>query len=369
MSLELRINRVGLLNELLLLNAVARRNTTTAVLSHVALRTDGTQLGLEATDLEMTLTSVCDAEVNEPGEVTIDANRFLGIVKACGEESLELSGNDKHILKIKSGRSTFNIKGMGIKAFPSCPEVLSARASTLPSEMFNAMIASVMFSISSANRCAAAEGALLSSSDGFIKAISSDGHRASVTSIQNDGIQADLEMIIGVNALRQLSLIDSPLPVEITRNDSHAAFKVGSRTLTCRLIEGEFVDVEPVFKVDGMSVYLLNRKDLMQTISRVKLMTSERSISIQLRIDGSEFHFSSENPDTGEAFDSLECEGDIIPEVLFNPSYLLEALAACDTEMVSLELKDSKTGVIIKPVNGRFWDQRYMVAFIHQLKR
>ena len=79
------------------------------------------------------------------------------------------------------------------------------------------------------------------------------------------------------------------------------------------------------------------------------------------RGDG-KLELSASSPDLGEARESLSAEykGAGV-EIGFNAQYLLDFLAAADTEAVSLELKDHESQGLFRPGDGGNTDYRYIV--------
>ena len=70
--MEIRVKRSQLLNELVPMQGIVERRTTIPVLSHILLRSQGDRLDLAATDLDVSLTTSCQADVD--GEGGIDPN-------------------------------------------------------------------------------------------------------------------------------------------------------------------------------------------------------------------------------------------------------------------------------------------------------
>ena len=80
-------------------------------------------------------------------------------------------------------------------------------------------------------------------------------------------------------------------------------------------------------------------------------------------IESSKLEVSSQNPELGEARETIEAgyEGDPI-QVGFNGQYLLDFLNAADTSEVRFELKDDSSQGLLRPVEkGKDRDYRYVV--------
>ena len=74
------VGQDALLGELQFLQGVAEKKKTIPILSNILLRAEGGSLTLAATDLEVSLTGGCEAEVQEPGEITVSAKKIFEVV-------------------------------------------------------------------------------------------------------------------------------------------------------------------------------------------------------------------------------------------------------------------------------------------------
>src|SRR5215213_5636794 len=71
--MEIRVNRSDFLGELIPMQGIVERKTTIPVLSHLLLTTREDRLHLAATDLDVSLTSWCEADVKETGGIAVQA--------------------------------------------------------------------------------------------------------------------------------------------------------------------------------------------------------------------------------------------------------------------------------------------------------
>ena len=121
--MEARVTRANLLNELIPMQGIVERRTTIPVLSHILLRVEGDRLHLASTDLDVSLTSSCEAEVASSGSIAVQARKFLEIVRAVGAEVVSLTLEEEKRLRIEAGQSRFKINGLAAEDFPTLPEV------------------------------------------------------------------------------------------------------------------------------------------------------------------------------------------------------------------------------------------------------
>ncbi len=100
----------------------------------------------------------------------------------------------------------------------------------------------------------------------------------------------------------------------------------------------------------------LGRAPLLASLQRTAILTSEKFKGVRLNIEPGTLRVASNNAEQEEAVDELDIDygGDSI-EIGFNVSYLIDALANMDNEMVKLELADSNSSALITiPENESF---------------
>ena len=78
--MELVARKADLVRELQFFQQIVERKNTIPILANVLIETDGTNsIRLLATDIEVTLSSSCEAAVEKPGAVTLPAKKLYEI--------------------------------------------------------------------------------------------------------------------------------------------------------------------------------------------------------------------------------------------------------------------------------------------------
>ena len=121
--MEIRVKRSQLLNELVPMQGIVERRTTIPVLSHILMQVEGDKLHLAATDLDVSLTTSCEAEVGGEGGIAVQARKFLEIIRAVVGDEVKLELEDEKRLSITAGNSRFKINGLSPEDFPTLPDV------------------------------------------------------------------------------------------------------------------------------------------------------------------------------------------------------------------------------------------------------
>ena len=91
-------------------------------------------------------------------------------------------------------------------------------------------------------------------------------------------------------------------------------------------------------------------------------MSDEKLKAIRLSFKSGSVELTASSAEAGEAKDEVpvDFEGEGI-DIGFNPQYLLDFIAVCSTESVSISLKDSETQGLFRPISSSELDYRYVV--------
>ena len=361
--MEIRVKRSEFLNELAPMQGIVERRTTIPVLSHILLRGEDDKVHLAATDLDVSLTSWCGAEVKGNGGIAVQARKFLEIIRAVVGEEVELVLEDEKRLSIVAGKSRFKINGLSPEDFPTLPDVKGEEATAIPFSLIKRMIGKVIFAVSTEESRFQLNGALMKLKEGAMELVATDGHRlALVENALESGKEGD-GVLVPRKALQELLRFEGDGDVSFRRSEHHLSFEIGHRELICRILEGTFPDYDRVIAKDNDKKAIFDRKNLGEAIQRVALLTGDRARAVRFQFETGRLTISAANPDLGEAVEEVSCEyaGREI-RLGLNPDYMHQFLSAAETEKVQVALKDENTQCIGFPVDGG--DERYLCVIM-----
>ena len=235
--MEIRLQRSEFLRELSPMQGIVERRTTIPVLSHILLQADEERLHLAATDLDVSLTTGCRAEVSGGGGIAVQARKLIEIIRAVVGEEVELELEDEKRLVIAAGKSRFKINGLPPQDFPTLPEVGDETTTEIPFAQLRGMIGKVIFAVSSEESRFQLNGALLKLKDGGLEMVATDGHRLALVENPLEGVEAQEGVLVPRKALQELLRLEEEEAVSFRRGEHHLSFRVGQRELICRILE------------------------------------------------------------------------------------------------------------------------------------
>lgn len=361
--MQVRINRSKLLGELIPMQGIVERRTTIPVLSHILLRAEDDRLHLASTDLDVSLTSWCEAESSAPGSIAVQARKFIEIIRAVNSDEIKFELEDEKRLRIEAGSSRFKINGLAAEDFPTLPVVDGDEQLAIPFALLKKAISRIIFAVSTEESRFQLNGALLKLNDGAMELVATDGHRLALVENDLEASKGADGVLVPRKALQELQRFEQDGDLSFRRSEHHLSFRLGNRELICRILEGTFPDYNRVISKENDQSAVFEKQTLSQAVQRVALLTGDRARAVRLELSKGSLVITAANPDLGEAMEELPCEyeGEEL-KIGMNPDYLAHFLSALDTERVRLDLKDENTQCIGYPVDGE--DKRYLCVIM-----
>jgi DNA polymerase-3 subunit beta len=339
-----------LVEELQLLQGIVEKRNTMPILANILIQASGTEVELTGTDLEVGLRTHFEADVQEPGAITVSGKKLFEIVKSLADDEPVHIKEDKDLLmQITSGESEFKVVCLPKDDYPQVPGVSFEKKISFSVESVRDMIDRVFFAIAQEQRYYL-NGALLVVKPKTIELVSTDGHRLSYTAREvESGIGKDLRVIIAKKTLNELRKYEEGT-IDFDQDENNLFFRCGARTLISRMIESKFPNFEAVIPKDNTNIATVGRDTFGGAIRRVALLSAERSRGVKFTFEKNRLRLFSSNPEIGEARDKIEIDYKGAPlEIGFNAQYILDFLLTVRSEKIRFELKDENSAALLRP--------------------
>jgi DNA polymerase III subunit beta len=348
------VNTQTLQTELAFLaGVVANKTNTIPVLQDIAIASESsTSLKLSGTDLDVSLSCQTEAVVSEPGTILVPMGKLLAITKTLPKtadmcfQSLENGG-----AKLTSERASFKLVAPEFDAFPQIQEPTEGGVE-IPTEVFSNMIAATIYAITSAESRYNLSGAKVEITENGMRMITTDGHRLAKSENKEITSNPPIDVLIPRKALAELAKISAAHQgtLRLATDQNHVYFQVGSRSLSARLLTGQFPNYEMVIPKNNTNFFTTNISEFRETLKRVSLMADERSHSIRMDIKANQLTFSASTPEDGEAIEHIPIEFDGEETAIgFNSEYLLDSYGSLNSEQATMSFKDGNSQVMIVP--------------------
>ncbi|MCE8004788.1 DNA polymerase III subunit beta [Billgrantia ethanolica] len=358
------ITREALLRPLALVAGVVERRQTLPVLSNVLIQVDQDQVALTGTDLEVELIGRTAASLVEvPGAITVPARKLMDICKSLPDQAeLQFSLEDGRAV-LRSGRSRFTLSTLPVAEFPNIEDSAGDVELSLPRGTLKHLIDATSFAMAQQDVRYYLNGMLLELRSGLVRTVATDGHRLAVCSRSAEiQVEPARKLIVprkGVLELVRL-LDDSDEPVTLTLSASHVRAHTGDFTFTSKLVDGKFPDYERVVPRGGDKVFIAERAELRQVLSRTSILSNEKYRGVRLHLQEGNLQVMANNPEQEEAEENVAVEygGDSL-EIGFNVGYLIDVLNVIGEDRVQMTLADSNSSALMEEPGGG--DAMYVV--------
>ena len=324
----------------------------------------GLGLSLTGYNMETAITYEIEAEVSDPGECILPAKLFGDIIRRLPEGPVTVVVDDTFKVSIRAGYASFTISAESAEDYPELPDVNTGRAIHIPQKELKNLISGTIFAVSENQGRPIHTGVKFEVTDTSITAVAVDGFRlARRTFHPETGTGRELSFVVPAAGMKEVEkiLTDTEEEAAFTLGPKHILFQIGTATLVCRLLEGEFLDWRRVVPTNCPIKLVAHVSDLASSVERVGLIVSEKYKSPVRCVFGHQELLMRTSTTIGAAEDRCSIAGDGKElEIGFNVRYLADALRVVPSEEVTLELTNGLSPIVLTPVDDKS-DFAYMV--------
>src|SRR3989440_12960213 len=189
------------------LGVVARAVSTRAsvqILSGVLLRAEAGRLHLAATDMELSLRSSLDAQVEGDGSVVVPGRLLVELVRLLPDDEVTIEYRvDESVVHVTSGPSTSALHTYAAEDFPRLPDLDAVGTFTVERESLLDTVSRVARSASRDESRPVLTGILVRFEAGKLVMAATDSYRLSVKETERSGDVPEVEAIIPARALAE----------------------------------------------------------------------------------------------------------------------------------------------------------------------
>src|SRR5882757_5796834 len=354
--MDLFVEKSDLLKELNFVRSAVEKRNTIPILSHFLLEAEGLELKITATDLEIGARTTCPAKVRTKGSAVIPGLRFLDIVRSAHGGEIRCRALENNWVQVTYQRSSFKVVGLGKDDFPKLPDAPKS-ITKLDAKLLADCVEKTSFAMSAEESRFVLNGALLKLHPDGVTMVATDGHRLALAERKHHlpDLKQEVAVLVPRKALLSVRKLadehEEGTTIEISQDDSHVFFALGSRLLTARLLIGQFPNYESVLPKKNGKVAELNREALEAVVQRVSLLADDRLHGIRLALAKNRLEVSASSSEYGEAKEVVEAQyGHEGVQIGFNAEYLLEFLGAVDaTTSIRMQVKDAESAAQFRP--------------------
>ena len=335
--------------------AVSTRGSV-QVLSGILLRAEAGALELAATDMELSLRTSLEAEVDGEGAVVVPGKLLADLARLLPETEVELEYKPEDgVVTVTSGAYSSRLNTYSAEDFPRLP-ALDAPLHAIDRVALLDTVDRVARSASRDESRPVLTGILVRFEASTLVMAATDSYRMSVKETSLETAGPELEAIIPARALQELSRLGAAADsIELGVHENHVVFGAGDAWLTTRRIDGQFPNYKQLLPESFEVELALPRAELLDVVRRASVMALRNS-PLRLRFADGELTISAQTQDVGETRESMPVAytGDPL-EIGFNADFLRDGVEAVIGDEVRVKLINPLRPGLLTGEGDDFW--------------
>src|SRR3954453_20400909 len=339
-GLRITVSRDELASKLAIVSRGVSTRTTVLVLGGIQLRAEAGQLHLAATDMEVSLRAVVDAQVSDEGVVVVPGRLLLDIARSLPDAEVTIEHKpEEAVVVVTAGSANYRLHTYSSEDFPRLPDVDTNALYAIERDALVETVARVGRSASRDESRPVLTGILVRFEAGRVVMDATDSYRLAVKETPVEAALPDLEAIIPARALQELARIAVGADEgQLGLQENHVVFGADGTWLTTRRIDGQFPNYRQLLPEQFEYELPLPREELLEVVRRVSVM-AQRNSPLRLRFADGDLTVSAQTQDVGEARESLPAafDGEAL-EIGFNAEFLRDGIESIDSDELQLKL-------------------------------
>ncbi len=364
------------------LNAVSHvtgKNVNLPVLGNVLLKTEGGNMKLSATNLELAVSTMVRGKTEAEGEYTVPAKLFMDYIGLLPQGKVDLELTDEGLRVTAEGQETM-VRGMAASEFPLIPKLAKTKGVSFKAEELRRAVGQVAFAVSGSDSRPELSGVACffggKAGKGKAAFVATDSYRLAERLMTPGEDAGESKLIVPARTMLEVARIlqsykdelGVPEDVQWIVSENQLVVTYGQTELVSRVIEGSFPDYQQIIPEHFKTEAILDRTDFQKAVRAASLFSRQGLYDVHLSFSTADGTVTVHSADQGTGKTSKAVSGQLTGDdnkVTVNFKYLGDGLAALTSPKVKLALNDAMSPMMVLPEGG---DEayRYLVMPIRQ---
>jgi DNA polymerase-3 subunit beta len=311
----------------------------------------GEELVLSSFDYDVSAQATVPVSTEEAGSALVSGRLLAEISKSLPAKPVHITAEDGRAI-LTCGSATFTLLTMPEDEYPALPEMPPA-AGTIGSDAFATAVSQSATAAGRDDTLPALTGVRIEIEGDTLTLVSTDRYRLAIRELRWQPAHPDLTaaMLVPAKALADTARsLTNGAQVSIalalpgaegsgsggSGGDGMIGFEGAGRRTTTRLLSGEFPRYQSLLPKTVNAAAELPVSVLSESVKRVALV-AERNTPVRLTFSAGQLMLEAGTGDEAQAEETIEADfsGDDL-SIAFNPQYLLDGLAAIDSDTVRI---------------------------------
>lgn len=319
------------------------------ILQGLLCETVGSKLRVTGTDLEMTIRTTADVNVQDEGRVVVPGRLATEAIRKMPSGAVSVESSDGEV--VITGRGPrFSLRELPTVDFPDLGEPRLEGSLGIDGEALSNAINQVVVAASGDAARPILTGVLFEPTETGVRLVATDSYRLALRDVE--GLTLEEIGLVPARGLKELSRSIGAKEMQVSVGTREVVFGSQRGSLTLRLIEGSFPKYGSLLPESYPNRLVVSKEHLLDALSRAALVAEDHiPVRITMREGGAEMTVTRQ--DVGGEVEHVpgEFEGSA-EEVLiaFNPRYLSEGVSAIMTDEVQIEVTDGLKPAVLRGV-------------------
>jgi len=359
-------NTPELLQALQLVSRAISGQQALPILGNILIEAEGKRCQVSATDLELSIITSFEANIENEGAITIPAKAILNFAQYNSDNEVLLETIEGTQLRCTSKHAKTLIAGEAASEYPTIAPIKKEESFTIQSTPLIEALHMVTFASAKSTLRPVLSGVYLRSEKNHLIFVATDSYRLSEFEIPSEGKGADISCIIPTKVLEELKSVlgsrkdgekkkdekeddeekkkkkEPPLSVEVSLSTQQIEITVGPTKLLSRLIEGKFPDYQQIIPKDTKTKVKASTKELTTVVRRMHYFAKEINNNLTFDFKKASMHITTPQTQAGKDEATLDVSVDGgSNKIALSSSYLLDFLTHVDDDEVEIHITDS----------------------------
>lgn len=353
--MQFEVSKPVLLKAISSVNGAVEKKNTIPVLQNIKIEVADDKINLAATDMDILVTTSCEAKIEKGGTTTVPAQMFFDIIRKIPDLcDIAISQDEGASLQIKSGKSKYNLPCIDSGEFPNLSEGDLDKWVEIESEKLTKMMDKTRFAISNDETRYYLNGLFLQSikaDDGFeLRCVATDGHRMALSYETSGNLDSEFGVILPKKSVAEIRrIVDGASKVKIAVSRVKIKVIADQSTIVSKLIDGDYPDYDKVLPKNNTQVAIINKKEFYDCVDRVSTVANDKHRSVKITLENGKMNLQVSTNDGSFAYEEFDVSytGDKI-ETGFNSRYLLDVIGQVDKDELWMKFKDGGSPALLE---------------------
>src|SRR3989344_2151645 len=344
------------------------------ILNNILFQIEGKRCILSATNLEFSIISHLDAEVENEGAITVPAKAIQNFTQYSTDEDIIFESSEGSQLRCQSKKSKTIIAGESATDYPTITPIQKEVQITVSSEELLQAIHHVGFASARTTTRPVLSGVYIKASKKTLILVATDSYRLSEYKIPVLDMQGEVECIIPAKVLIEImSILGSAArekeerggdekkkkdekkegnPITITLSSQQIEIVIGRTTILSRLIDGTCPNYQQILPSGHKTKVSLPLEELLTIVRRMHYFAKESNNNLTISVSNKDVLLQTQMTQIGQ--DESRITAGIQGEknkIALSSSYLLDFLSHISADEVEMQLMDKMHPALFRVPN------------------